>query len=150
LGMDETIYGSLKGFIAMKRLAVPREHLVLTDAEFRNLSNKAKIEYSQTGITPTILFQQLPPNLEQLCIQVGKVFDWFSFSTRWQERSLTDYGKRLREWLLQIALHKLDNYPALRYVKIWKSVPDNDHEIPLLAIFGYEILSAYEEVGITL
>ena len=149
--IDESIYRSLKEFTAMKRLAVPRRHLGLTKPEFRNLSQRGKRDYAAADISPTSLFQHLPPKLEQLCLLVEKRFQWSPYPNRLPEQALADYGTELREWLLQIALHKVDNFPALRDVKIWKPARDeNYNKTSRLAIFGQEILSAYEEVGITL
>jgi hypothetical protein len=142
LGMDETIYGSLKGLTAMKRLAVPRKHLVLWEAEFRSLPESSKRVYLATECNPTSLSQQLPPKLEQLCLYLEEDFEWLPLNLRenwWQRRqydycyrapaTATGYAPELRDWLLEIASHKFDKYPALKFVKLQKPSKDYDSRI---------------------
>lgn len=102
---DMSIYGSLRNFTAMKRVAVPVEHFVLRKAEFENLSRWQKNSYVSIGISPTSLFQQLPGKLEQHCLLVEWKFRWF-IERRLLEQVMTISGMEPRDWL-----------PKLRFTK---------------------------------
>jgi hypothetical protein len=65
-----TIYEILKEFAALKRLAVSTNHLVMLDAEFESFTRHLGQGEKKKRVILTSLSQQLPPNLETLCLQV--------------------------------------------------------------------------------
>jgi hypothetical protein len=118
-----TTFGStLREFPSLKRLCVPRACLVMTEDEGRDFH----------GHTLS-LYEVLPPNLEDLIIELESNFKWECWKDMDDGSWGEEYEPELKEWLLGVAVHKMERFTSLKRVVLWVSPirfrQSGDHEM---------------------
>jgi hypothetical protein len=67
------------------------------------------------------LYEVLPPNLEDLIVELELNFKWecwkYMDDGNWGE----EYEPELKEWLLGLAVHKMERFESLKRVVLWVS-----------------------------